>query len=269
MARVLCQESAPPAPIDLRFQVMERISSMVCDEGIRRIDDHAESKETPAVDVPPVMGPGASVTLPAEDPAVETSKSGDRRGAGGRGKQGNLPLVAADEFARSLAALRRHAQRLMGKELRAWVEPEDVVEETFVRLATAGRDLVSVSLATLQSCTRHVVADLARRAAVNRAAVNRAAVAAGSGTDPREYLRAEREIVARVRQMEFDDFDVVLGRLLMRGLRSREIAGRFGLTYDMVRQRVRRIRQRKDLFPAILGRPGPPQNRPVTAAGAA
>jgi len=147
-------------------------------------------------------------------------------------------------------------------ELRAWAEAEDVVEEAFVRLATTGRDLARVSAVTLRSCMRHVVADLARRAAVNRAAVNRAAVnraavnrpavnrpagGAGSGDDPRDYWRVEREMVERMRQAGSDHLDVVIARLLIRRLAQKEIATRLGLPHAMIRQRVHRIRGRFDL----------------------
>ena len=137
-------------------------------------------------------------------------------------------------------------------ELRAWAEAEDVVEEAFVRLATTGRDLARVSAVTLRSCMRHVVADLARRAAVNRAAVNRPAVnrpagGAGSGDDPRDYWRVEREMVERMRQAGSDHLDVVIARLLIRRLAQKEIATRLGLPHAMIRQRVHRIRGRFDL----------------------
>jgi RNA polymerase sigma-70 factor (ECF subfamily) len=121
------------------------------------------------------------------------------------------PVSRGDLFARHAGKLRAYVEFRLGSALSRRVEPDDVVQETFLR---AWRDLGSASLSGegasfgwLTTIARHVIADVARAARARRreGCVQPLEVSSWSRADRLEPAAHEAGPATRAAQAELGD----------------------------------------------------------------
>lgn len=155
--------------------------------------------------------------------------------------RGGDPDAFAEVFQEHAARIRPFIQRRLGARLGQVVEPEEVVNETFLRASRSigqFRGCSAESLASwLRTIAQHVIQDQARRAARRQTVPLAEFVEAHDPTPSRSARRRERleRLQEALRNLSEDHRKVVL-LARVEGLPIKEVARRMGKDYNATSQ---------------------------------